>query len=58
MSQGEIEGLIFKRLRNDIDEREGTGIIRKSITRKEHFSKICSLASPEVENITDKETLV
>jgi len=43
MSEREIEGLIFgRRLRNDIDEREGTGIIRKSITKKEHFSKICS----------------
>jgi len=43
MSEGEIEGLMIgKRLRNDIDEREGTGIIRKSITKKEHFSEICS----------------
>jgi len=34
MNEGETEELIFwKRLRNDVDEREGAGAINKSTTR-------------------------
>ena len=60
VSEGEIEGLIFwRRLRNNVDEREGAKIINKSTTRKGHrFSKISVWVSPEVENKTSREALV
>jgi len=36
VSEGEIEELIFwRRLRNDIDEGEGTGIISKALPGKD-----------------------
>jgi len=39
MSEGEIEEPIFwRRLRNDIDEREGAGIISKNTTRQERYA--------------------
>jgi len=42
LSEREIEGFIFgRRLRNDVDEREGAGVINKSTTRQ-GFSKACS----------------
>jgi len=41
LSERKIEGFIFgRRLRNDVDEREGAGIINKR--RTPCFSKTCS----------------
>jgi len=60
VSEGEIEGLIFwRRLRNNVNEREEAKIINKSTTRQGHrFSKISVWASPEIENKTSREALV
>jgi len=57
-ARGDIEGPIFwRRLRNDIDEREGDQ--RKYyLTRTMCFSKTCSRASPEIKNRTSKRALV
>jgi len=57
MSEGEIEKpMLWRRLWNDIDEREGTGIISKSTARQGH--RASSWASPEIESRTSKGALV